>query len=363
MTPGAPDAPGWLDRYKDLIVFSPVLSTQMLGRLASNAKRRKTLFTRKSSLNKEIIGKYDDVYITKDIILDNEITSEGEAEPKGCDIHAKIYFTHGNDGNILYIGSANASDKAFHGNVEFLLKLKFKSYKASYDSMLREFLPDEGCPFEKITDIEEDGEIVDTSLLDKAFREALRIIKSGVVSPDGDRFSITLRTNGKPLDKTVYVAPMFRSGYFAPLKDGLVFTDMLLKELGEFFIVKIEDKQIVTKITLSGMPEGRDQAIYKSIIQDKNGFLAYVSFMLSDNYSESCFEQYEIARQLLDKADTQTNIIPAALYERMLSSTVNNPTRLLDLENLMSKLDSELITDDFVKMYLPFKEIAKRMVK
>ncbi len=70
---------------------------------------------------------------------------------------------------------------------------------------------------------------------------------------------------------------------------------MLLKELSEFFIIKIEDKQIVTKVTLVGIPEGRDQAIYKSIIQDKNGFLAYVSFMLSDNYSESCFEQYELA--------------------------------------------------------------------
>jgi ankyrin repeat protein len=111
------------------------------------------------------------------------------------------------------------------------------------------------------------------------------------------------------------------------------------------------------------MPDGRDQAIYKSIIQDKNGFLAYVSFMLSNNYSESCFEQYEIARQLLDNADSQNAVIPTALYERMLFCTVNNPYRLLDLDNLMNKLDEDLITDDFMKMYLPFKEIAKRMVK
>ena len=110
------------------------------------------------------------------------------------------------------------------------------------------------------------------------------------------------------------------------------------------------------------MPEGRDQAIYKSIIQDKNGFLAYVSFILSDNYSESCFEQYELAKQLLADADAPQAVIPAALYERMLSCTVNNPSRLLDLDGLMSKLGDDIV-GDFVAMYQPFKEIAKRMMR
>ena len=352
---------GLFSNYKDLIIFSPFLSGDFLEGFAANAKRKRTLFTRKSSLNQEIIDLFDDVYITKDIVLDNEALADGETESQGCDIHAKIYFTCGNDGNFLYIGSANASNKAFNENVEFLLKLKFKPYKTGYERMLKEFLPDEGCPFEKIEYIETDGQAVDTILLDKALREAVRSIKNGEVRATGDRFSIALRTNGRALSKTVHIAPMFRANHSAQLKDRLVFTDMLLRELSEFFIIKIEDKQIITKIALNGMPDGRDQAIYKSIIQDKNGFLAYISFMLSDNYSESCFEQYELARQLLDNADVPTNLITAALYERMLSYTVNNPRRLIDLENFMGKLDKDLISDDFMKMYAPFKEIAKRV--
>ncbi|MGI5935345.1 MAG: hypothetical protein ACOX7I_00845 [Oscillospiraceae bacterium] len=362
ITPDAAENTGLFDGCYDLIVFSPFLSSNMAESMANNARYRKTLFTRKSSLNRKIIGLYDGVYITKDIVMDNEIMSEGEAEPRGCDIHAKLYFTRGNNGNFLYVGSANASDKAFYNNVEFLLRLKYKPYMTSYDALLKEFLPEDGCPFERIADIVTEEQAEDTSLLDKSFREALRSIKNATVAADGERFSITLRTNGKPFEKAVYIAPLFRAGSFAPLADGLVFPDMLLKELSEFFIIKIEDKQIVTKIALVGIPEGRDQAIYKSIIQDKNGFLAYVSFMLSDNYSESCFEQYEIAKRLLNDADMPQSVIPGALYERMLSCTVNNPYRLLDLDNLMSKLDEDIV-GDFITMYQPFKEIAKRMIR
>ena len=361
ITPDAAESTGLFDNCYDLMVFSPFLSSNMAGNLAKTARNRKVLFTRKSSLNKKIIGQYDDVYITKDIVMDNEIMSEGEGEPRGCDIHAKLYFTRGGNGNFLYVGSANASDKAFYNNVEFLLKLKYKPYMTSYDALLKELLPEDGCPFERIAGIETEEQPEDTSLLDKSFREALSSIKGATITADAERFSITLRTTGRLLEKTVYIAPLFRAGHFAPLTDGLVFPDLLLKELSEFFIVKIEDRQIVTKIALTGMPEGRDQAIYKSIIQDKNGFLAYVSFMLSDNYSESCFEQYELAKQLLADADAPQAVIPAALYERMLSCTVNNPSRLLDLDGLMSKLGDDIV-GDFVAMYQPFKEIAKRMM-
>lgn len=353
---------GLFDSCYDLIVFSPFLSSNMVRILANNASYRKTLFTRKSSLNRKLIGLYDNVYIMKDTVVDNEIMSEGDIEPRGCDIHAKLYFMRCNNGNFLYVGSANASDKAFEKNVEFLLKLKYKPYMTSYDALLNELLPEDGCPFERIADIEMAEQVEDTGLLDKFFREALSSIKGAAVAADGERFSVTLRTNGKPLEKAVYIAPLFRAGHFAPLTDGLIFPDMLLKELSEFFIIKIEDKQIVIKIALTGMPEGRDEAIYKSIIQDKNGFLAYVSFMLSDNYSESFFEQYELTKRLLDNANTPQAVIPTALYERMLSCIVNNPSRLLDLDNLMSKLGDDIV-GDFVTMYQPFKEIAKRMIR
>ena len=365
ITPYEVNATGLFEKCSDLIVFSPFVSSSILDTLAKNTKYNKTLFTRKNSLNKQIIDLYNKVYITEDCVLDNEITSEGEIEPKGYDIHAKIYFTHKNDGNYLYVGSANASYKAFYKNIEFLVKLKFNKYMMSYDAMLKELIPEDGCPFKEIKDIEIDKQIVDTSLLDKAFRETIRNINKAEITPTKERFSITLFTNNKTIDKDVYIAPLFRSHYFAQLNDSAVFTDMLLTEFSEFYVIKIEDKQIITKIKTTGMPEDRDQAIYKSIIKDKKGFLAYVSLMLSDDYSESCFEQYEIAKQRLENAVVKNVSIPAALYERMLKCLVNSPHRLLELDNLMSKLGDDLITDDFKKMYFYFrdKDIAKTLKK
>lgn len=352
------------DSYYDLFVVSPFLSDSIIAALTDKANR-KSLITRKSSLNNKILASFDDVYITKDFILNNEIaTEEQNSHQSNQDIHAKIYFTSGYNGNYLYIGSANASQNAFYKNVEFLIKLKFSKYMTSYNTIIKDFFPEEGCPFEKISIIEEQENQEDSKVLDKVFKDIIWSIKDAKVTSNDDKFTLTVLSAGNSTDKSVFIAPMFRNGAFIRFEEEMTFTNMPLKELCEFYIIKIEDKQVVVKINTDGIPDGRDQAIYKSIIQTSNGFLAYVSFALSDNSSEAYFEQKELMKQLLSGEDDRKVTFHTALYEKMLQCTVSHPNKLLDLENIMKMLDEEIVTEDFKKMYLSFKEIAKkRMMK
>jgi hypothetical protein len=367
--PGIKNETGLFDIYWNPVIFSPFLDSRYLKNICDKTMGEKTLFTRKSSLSQEIIDMFDNVYIIKDVFLDNEVLAEDKTYKRGIDIHAKLYFLQYHQhfpGNYLYVGSANASNKAFDENIEFLLKLKFRKRVMSYRKFVEELHPIEGSPFERIEYIEVSDDPNDSILLDKAIRDAIRNIKGGEVNQDGDTYHVTIHTTGMALTGTAYIAPIFQSGVYQQLEDNVTFDNMQLRELSEFFILKIEDKCVITKIELNNMPEERDQAIYSSIIKNKSGFMAYVSFMLSDNYAESSFEQSEMARKLLDSDNPKPAAIPPALYESMLKCVVSNPRRLLAINNLIEKLDEELrreIEEDFAIMYKPFKEIAEKMIK
>lgn len=102
---GIPGHPGnetkLFEQKYDLFAVSPFLSDDVVQQLTQNASQ-KILITRKSSVTKRTMEAFDHVFITKDILSDNEFGIKQ-------DIHAKLYFTTTQDGNYLYIGSANAS--------------------------------------------------------------------------------------------------------------------------------------------------------------------------------------------------------------------------------------------------------------
>ena len=144
---GIPDYPGsdtkLFEQKYDLFAVSPFLSDNVVQQLTENAGQ-KILVTRKSSVTKRTMEAFDHVFITKDILSDNEFGSKQ-------DIHAKLYFTTTQDGNYLYIGSANASHNAFYRNVECLLRLKYKPNCIGMKTFTQDFLPSENCPYEELT--------------------------------------------------------------------------------------------------------------------------------------------------------------------------------------------------------------------
>ena len=352
----AKDATELFRDNRDVFVVSPFLSDDILTEL-TKINGQKTLITRKTSVNQNAMKRFDNVYITKDILTDNEFGTKQ-------DIHAKLYFTAGNTGNHLYLGSANASHNAFYKNVEFLLKLKYAPYMSSYERIFNDLIPQENCPFEKITSIPIIEESKEDKEIDSALKEAVWAIKGAKVLENGDDYAVEVRASSLKTRKEIRIAPLQKAYALVPLEKITLLKNILLKELSEFYVLAVEDKKIVVKIDTKNMPQGRDDAVYKGIISSKNAFLSYVSFMLSENYSENAYEQSEYLKLLDSNASSSTGIDnTAAVYEKMLKAVVKNPKRINEISDVINRLDDDVIGEEFLEMYKQFKLAVGRLGK
>ena len=340
---------------KDIFVISPFLSDDIVNEI-TKVSGQKTLITRKVSINQNAMDKFDNVYITKDILTDNEFGTNQ-------DIHAKLYFTASYAGNHLYIGSANASHNAFYNNVEFLIKLKYAPYMTSYEQIFNDFIPQENNPFEKITAISNTENSAKINEIDDALKDAVWAIKGAKVIECGEVFDIQVSASKLKTKKEVKIAPLQKAYAFVPLEKITTLKNILLKELSSLYVLAVEDKKIVVKIETKNMPHDRDDAVYKGIISSKNAFLSYVSFMLSDDYTQSAYEQEEYLRLLGDVSGNQYGTdITAAVYEKMLKSVMHNPNRLKEIADVIKRLDKNVVGQEFIDMYNEF-EVAVRRIK
>jgi len=343
-------------RY-DVFVVSPFLSDDVVREL-SQCPYNKVLVTRKSSVTPLALERFDSVYITKDILSDNEY---GVRQ----DIHAKLYFTITADGNYLYIGSANASHNAFHKNIEFLLMLKYKPNCVGFKTFFNDFLPEENCPYEKI-EVAPVPEPVDDEkeAIDKAFKEAIYALSSCRVIAAGNIYDVEIGV--KPLQTKLKpkISPLQRPDIVEELKSPILLHGLLLRELSEFYILTIQDKHIVIKLPTKGIPTDRDNAVYKSIIDSKGKFLSYVSFMLSENYETGILDAEENLRILQEAAQGDNNQPCAAgVYEKMLRVLHQNPSRLAALSDVIKRLEPDIVGNEFMAMYHQFELAARRLKK
>jgi len=347
--------------YSDIVVVSPFLNSYTVKKLTEKAKR-KILVTRKDALTNKIIDLFDEVYVVKDAVISNEFTENDKAMEQKQDIHAKMYFVSSYNGNYLYIGSANASELAFGKNVEFLLKLKYAKHKISYDTFKKDLIDDNSI-FEKIDYVPENQKEQKEDELGENFKNIIWAIKNAVAEPSGDIYKIILNIKSFKSTKQAYIAPIFKEGNFKKADEGqVVFDDIKLSELCEFYIIKIDGEKTVTKIGTSGIPLDRDKSVYKKIIDKKEKFLSYVAYMLSDDYSETFFEMQEnndVNSHLLGNKI----VYQSPLYEKLLAQTVSDPKRILEIEEVISKLDERVVSNEFLELYGVFKSVAKERIK
>ena len=358
---GIPDYPGsdtkLFEQKYDLFAVSPFLSDNVVQQLTENAGQ-KILVTRKSSVTKRTMEAFDHVFITKDILSDNEFGSKQ-------DIHAKLYFTTTQDGNYLYIGSANASHNAFYRNVECLLRLKYKLNCIGMKTFTQDFLPSENCPYEELTYIPEIPPADPSQkLIDEALREAVYALKRADVLSNGTAYSIQINAKELKTAEPVLIAPLQRQNLMTTLRPETVFDGLLLKEISEFFILRVQSQTLVVKVDTRGIPKDRDQAIYRGIIDSKAKFMTYLSFVLSENPASFTAETDLLDDVLLCGNDRDgAGAATAAIYEKMLRVFHQNPNRLKGIADMIRRLEPDVVGEDFVQMYQQFEAAAKKVRK
>ena len=123
----------------------------------------------------------------------------------------------------------------------------------------------------------------------------------------------------------------------------------------------IKPIKMAIKIPTKGIPEDRDNHIFRSLINTPDKFLNYVEIMITDRPQElaSIMIQTDEARFMGENAFT--NHKGKNLYESLLRIADSNPERLEDIEELVNRLDTTVIPDSFRQMSEMFKSSIKKL--
>lgn len=346
-----------VDDAQSLIVVSPFLSDGIVERLG-NGPYETTLVTRLNSVTQKAWDSFQHIYVPSEMLLDDELLGDADQQSVAKrDLHAKIYFKSVGSKHYLYLGSLNASANAFFHNVEFMLELKYKPYFASYSAVFDDLVI--GNPmFEQLEDLPTIPVIPESEETMDGLRDVLDSITGASVQAEGEQYELTISCG--LLQKPAEIAPIYRSASFEPLQDKVEFHNMLLRELCELYVIRRGNQYCIAKIPTEGIPEDRDSAIYNAVIGSKSGFLAYVAFLLADNFTEAGIEQQELMERLAIGVDTTETVIPSALYERLLRTAAFYPKRLDEVEKIMERVSPELVDDSFRALIRTFREAVKR---
>ena len=348
--------------HNELLVVSPFLSDDIIKSFEQSARYTRKIITRRSSItNKTLEAFTNGVYAMKDIIVDGGDEESIEQWQKQ-DIHGKLYFEGGYDGNFLYLGSANASHNAFYNNIEFLIKLKFKPRTMSYQMFIGDLLPEEDNPFELVTNVDLNKKEEEDELYIKQIKEIIWAIKEARVISNGTNYDIQVNFKKLNTDIRGKIAPLMRKNTYREIEDLTTLEKLTITQLSEFYVIKVGDKEVVVKIKTKDIPKDRDDKIYQSIIKNKDDFYAYVSFLLGDSYTESAYELKEyIESRILSDGNSKLDDNAVIIYEKMLQIIIDNPNKLKDIEAVMKRLDSDIVSEDFKKMYNTFILAAKKV--
>ena len=352
-----------LDHAAEIIVISPFVDNKTLASMTANApKAKKTLITRHSSINNEILSLFNDgVYVPKEVLTDKvekDIT---------VDLHEKVYFVRNYQTryNTLYLGSTNATQNGFGRNVEFLLRLNFAPHKSSYDKFRNELLFDgKECMFEKVnavpTEITPKENITDELNL----RKAISAIIKANANKHGEVYSITIHCRNNKLPQiAITIYPMELEAKKCILQDGIEFTQLELSMLTEFFVISVGDIKRIIKIEVNDLPvEERNTAIFRSIINTKHKFISYLAFMLTADVEQYILESQQLEKDMQASNNiTKEQELSISLYEDMVRMSYTNPERIAEIQTIIERADISVIPKHFREMYDVFKGVIKQI--
>ena len=355
------------------MTISPFIDIRTLQELDKNVKNRHILVTTSGYVSKDIYNQFNNeghkIYVMKDGMTHNDILP--------TDLHAKTYMVcnpKGEYGNFLFIGSANATQAAFHANSEFIIRLQYKYGKhLVFDSFRKEFLQmdakdEESKIFETVNFPPESEETHETSEMEAFVREYItKDFSAESHANSNGNYDVVIKAEHYDDKYHMQIAPMQAAGYKVELRNEAILSNLALAQLSDFYIISIqgEDGQEmdkVVKIPTEGIPyEERDIAIYKSIVDSKEKFLRYLSFMLTDDMDEYLFDA-EQSMKLIAQNSNGKDSEPLSLniYEQLLKAASSNPQKFIEIEDVIRKIGEEEYTKEFLEVFKTFKEAIKQ---
>lgn len=384
--------------WDDLLVVSPFVDNKTIKGLISKVSGKLSLLSRKEELDNidasliSELGK-NRVFQFSELIKEGEhqegVTEGNPLEAMLQNLHAKIFIGSKNGLSHWYMGSANSTQPAFDGrNVEFMVELTSdqgarvpsRICKSLTESANGEFPLFEPYQIENRENDSGDNNL-DTHLrkiifeltgLD--FEGELTVRETGVatfydLSIQVDATSLTLPkefdVRVKPLPETSVLAKKMMAGKINRIADFKGYNELQLSTYLQVDVLYQGKtvKSFVVEMKKINLPKSRMDAIFRSIIDDKEKFLKYLSFLLGRSTPESVIQDPESKNQ---KKGAHTDALAPALYESFLEAASRSPERLRSVEKIIHRLrnsdndNSPILTDEFMKLWSVFENFLKR---
>lgn len=350
----------YMHQSREAVIISPFIDEHALAGFSD--LNDKTLITREMSLTQGIVDciGQENIYITNQQMLDNE-------ESNSVDLHAKVFYTRDRENRqYMYLGSTNATRNGFERNVEFLMGLRFAPYQCSYTKFRENFINDErDCKFEPMIGLPKESEdkaneIQKTLILR---RQIASIQEASVLVNENGKYDVTISYCGNgSTDATLY--PLLYSEKVTKLAATVIFTDIELEKLSEFYVIMIGDSRQLIKIKTTGIPEHRDEAICRRIM-NKDQFMDCICFLLADSkktyVAEKLVNEDLISGRGTDNASER--IKTPALYEELLRTAYERPDIFEDMDTFVSSLPKDIVPDDFRVIYNDIKNALKNYTR
>lgn len=363
------------NRADRLLIMSPFISAEQIELLAENGSRN-VLISRAESLDAisdqvfKKVAKNTQIYImnvdAEKPAIENQDDEEKAILADQSGLHAKVYLSEEGWYTRIISGSANATSAAFDGsNIEFQVDIigrrsKFginslldeKAEVSSFRSLLRKYQrPETTSPEDsvkkKLTEILEDTRkaIIMAELKGKVTPNAdgtfnLTILAARKLSLNSAViraifYPITLQQNdGKPISSLV--------------KDNtVVFSRISLVSLTGFFAfrltasegkVQVPSLGFVLNIPIEGIPEQRDSLILRSIISDKNRFIRYLLFLLSDDPASFQLTDIVSTTKGSENVGNGGYVAGLPLFEELVRAYSRHPEKIKHVKRLIEEL-------------------------
>ncbi len=370
----------WIPRNANkMVVISPFCKDEALKKLTTLAKQS-VLISRPEELSTLKRSTRD--HFEKCLYLD-DYTESGDEESQDSSelshssgLHAKLYLFERDSDIELVIGSANATDAALISgiNQEILISLTGKrSRVGSIDDILGEdglknYLMEFGADEEADIDVEQ---LSSQEILENARDE---IIKSDLFvecSPGSENNTWNLAIENIPkFDQSIHIKvwPITLqpdSALKANNEERVEFRNITLENITGFiaFELKTVDPEFrlgfVLNVRIENLPERRNDAITRSIVNTSEKFMRYLMFLLDDESLNETSHTKSVSFKGFKWADQFIKVEDAPLLEDMVHNFARNPQKLKEITNLIEKIsaeEKEIVPKDFLHLWEIFQE-------
>lgn len=372
----------WLPpKSSSLVVVSPFVSSEALNRLASTSQEPLAIISSSNwldSVEPAVIEKYDQILVLDEAARSEEGEEEADVE---IGLHAKLYIFREWYNTHIVLGSANATNAALlnGSNVEFLAEIwgkdkaigKPETFLCSEDG-LGEYLVEYSADKEHIEDSEPD-----------ASKKHLEDLRRRILSSDlrvrcsGSKGKYNLVLNSRAgisfsENEIVAIWPISVISDLAisleTIQPGgsVQLPGVDITSLTGFIAFEIrvgrEEERFVLNLPLDDIPEDRETAILRTIINNREGFIRYLRMLLGGIGGDAWGDAYGSGSGSWLQRFTKGH---SALLAEFVLALSRDPERLKDVARLVDDLsepdsNGTVFPEGFLEFWSVFEDAIKK---